>query len=60
VKRGLTRPNNILERFYAIGGKQGRRQPHGRALEQHGADPAVTPAEDRATREQKAVRVLQH
>lgn len=51
--------NNIVEMFYAEDSKLGRRQPHGRGFEQHGAVRAATLIQDRVTGEQKVVQVSQ-
>jgi len=51
--------NNIVEMFYAEDSRRGRKQPHGRGLEQHGAVRAATLTQDRVTEEQKVVQVSQ-
>ena len=60
MKSGLTRSNNISERSYAGGSRQGQRLPRGIQLEQAVTDPAVTQAEHRGKGEQKVVRVLRY
>ena len=53
----LYRTNNISERSYAGGSRQGRRPPHGTQPELNATDPAAKITEHREKGEQKAVRV---
>ena len=57
MKRGLRKSNNISERSYAGGSRQGRTLPRGTILELNATDPAVKIAEHRGKGGQKAVQV---